>query len=175
MQRESSAPWPHLRALPSCRSAPRVNRQLQPGWARLELFLCAPHLPGKAAEAAVGAQGRSSSWTKGAREAGACALVGGTHSGPCWTDVRKGKDRDACATGAGLLSDSSSRAAAHGWPEAPSSVPPGSVRGPGLSGKSAMPGRPLQRQSSPQSRPERRFPCSALGWGKPGLLGGASN
>lgn len=72
------------------------------------------------------------------------------------------------------LSDSGSRAAALSWPEAPSSAPLVWARGPGRPGKSAVPGRPHQ-PGSPQSRPELRFPLLALGWGKPRLLGVASN
>ena len=116
--------------------------------------------PSNTAKAAVEARGGSSRGLDkaGAGERGLCwGLRPGERMSSALMGPRSGREWTPMRARLAPLSDSGSRAAAFGWPEAASCAPPGGARGPGRPGKSAIPGRPLQ-PGSPQSGPELRFP-----------------
>jgi hypothetical protein len=130
--RATSSPSPPLLVCLPCRrsSTGRVNRQLQPGGQGLNFSLrSAPPAGGKQQrrQAGLGPELQlAGQWGRGGLGTRACALAVGDALRPFPARGSKREEEpDAGAASAGALSDSSSRAAALCWPEAPSSSPRG--------------------------------------------------
>lgn len=178
-QRCRAGPWPlsSISGRPSSRSAPRVNRQLQPGWARFELFSVLRTCQGRQQRRQSGLRaGAPASWTKGAQGGWGLRPGGGSHSGPSWHQIGEGKDSDAGATGAGAFERQQQ-------PGCSARLARGTLQCATRLGEGARALREVcdGRPASPGSKavldpgPGRHFASPELGWGKPGLLGVASN